>query len=279
MIRLGINLMAWSGSVGPAECALFPQIAALGYHGVELPVFDPGAVDTGALRRALHGAGLGATVSTALPRGASLADPAQRATGVDLLERVCQVAAACGATLVCGPLYAPVGALSGRPRTEVEWESVVHGLRDAAERAARHGVSLAVEPLNRFETHVLNTVQDGLALMDAVGHPNIGLHLDTFHLNVEEKSVAGAFTRAAPHLRHVHAAENDRGSAGSGHIDWPAIGAALRAQRYGGWVVAETFTNTIPEIAAATAIWRPLVPDALTFARESIETLRTHVAG
>lgn len=153
---------------------------------------------------------------------------------------------------------------------------MVLGLRAAGDRAARHGVMLAIEPLNRFETHVLNTVQDGIALMQAVAHPNVALHLDTFHLNIEEKSVAGAFITAAPVLRHVHAAENDRGSVGSGHIDWDAVGSALRSQRYDGWVVAETFTGAIPEIAAATAIWRPLFPDPLTYARDSIATLTRH---
>ncbi|HET7770413.1 MAG TPA: sugar phosphate isomerase/epimerase [Chloroflexota bacterium] len=273
-IQLGVNLMAWTGSVDDAALALLPGIAELGYDGVELPVFAPETVDAVAVRRALEASRLDATVSTALPRGASLLEPDQRAAGVDLLDRIAAVAAACRATLVCGPIYAPVGQLPGRPRTAAEWESCVAGLRAAGERAARHGVTLAVELLNRFETHFVNTTEDGLALIAEVRHPNVTLHLDTFHLNVEEKSVPGAITRAGAHLSHVHAAENDRGVVGSGHIDWPAVAAALRQLGYSGWVTAETFTGSIPEIAAATAIWRPIVPDGWTYARESLRTLQ-----
>jgi len=266
--------MAWSGAVGPAELDLLPRIAALGYDGVELPIFQPEAVDVTAVRRALEAAGLAATVSTALHRGASLLDPAERAAGVAFLDRCAAIAAACGATILCGPLYAPVGQLPGRPRTPAEWDSWVAGLQTAGERAARHGVTLAVELLNRFETHFLNTVDDGVALVETVDHPNVALHLDTFHLNIEEKFVPAAFGRAGRHLRHVHAAENDRGSVGSGHVDWPGVAMALRQLNYDGWVVAETFTAQIPEIAAATAIWRPLVPDGWTYARESLQAMR-----
>jgi D-psicose/D-tagatose/L-ribulose 3-epimerase len=273
-MRLGINLMAWAGTVGPAELDLLPHIAALGYDGVELPIFAPDAIDATAVRRACDAAGLACTVSTALPRHASLLAPATRPAGVQYLDRCATVAAACGATLVCGPIYHPVGLLPGRPRTASEWRSCVAGLRAAGDRAATRGVTLAVEILNRFETHFVNTVQDALALLDEVDHPHVALHLDTFHLNIEEKRIPQAFQAALRRLAHVHAAENDRGSVGSGHIDWPAIRDVLRAGGYQGWIVAETFTGKIPEIAAATAIWRPIVPDGWTYARESIAFLR-----
>ena len=265
--------MAWTGTVDAAALALLPGIAELGYDGVELPVFVPETVDAPAVRHALESHHLSATVSTALPRGASLLEPNERADGVALLERVAAVAAECGATLVCGPIYAPVGQLPGRPRTAAEWDSCVSGLREAGERAARHGVTLAVEILNRFETHFVNTAADGIALVEAVAHPNVTLHLDTFHLNIEEKSIPVAVERVGSHLAHVHAAENDRGVVGSGHVDWPGFATALEKIGYSGWVTAETFTGSIPEIAAATAIWRPIVPDGWTYARESLKAL------
>ena len=266
--------MAWTGSVDGAALALLPGIAELGYDGVELPIFAPETVDATTVRRALESNRLAATVSTALPRGASLLDPSERPRGVELLGRIAAIAAECGATLLCGPIYAPVGQLPGRPRTQAEWDSCVIGLREAGDRAARHGVTLAIEILNRFETHFVNTTQDGIALVEEVAHPNVTLHLDTFHLNIEEKSIPAAIQRAGHHLAHVHAAENDRGVVGSGHVDWPGIAAALRQTDYSGWVTAETFTGSIPEIAAATAIWRPIVPDGWTYARESLQTLR-----
>ena len=185
------------------------------------------------------------------------------------------MAAACGSTLLCGPLYAPVGVLPGRPRSAAEWETCVAGLRAAGERAAGHGVTLAVEVLNRFETHFLNTAGDAVALLDEVAHPAVRLHLDTFHMNVEEKRLREALAVGMPHLAHVHAAENDRGSPGSGHVDWDgAAGGPAGTAGTRGWVVAETFTGTIPEIAAATAIWRPVVADGWTYAREAVAFLR-----
>jgi D-psicose/D-tagatose/L-ribulose 3-epimerase len=274
VVKLGVNLMAWSGTIGPAELELLPGIRELGYDGVELPIFDPAHVDSAAIRGACETAGLACTVSSALPRGSSLLAPADRDAGIDFIGRLARTAAACGARIVCGPLYAPVGALPGRPRTREEWDSCVTGLREAGRQAADEGITLAIEVLNRFETHFLNTTNDALELLNAVDHPAVRLHLDTFHMNVEERSLPAAVRRGALWLAHVHAAENDRGSVGSGHVDWPGVRTALTGARYDGWIVAETFTSKIPEIAAATAVWRPLVEDGWAFARESGAFLR-----
>jgi D-psicose/D-tagatose/L-ribulose 3-epimerase len=273
-VRFGLNLMLWSGEVGQAALDLLPAIADLGYDGVELPIFAPEALDTATIRRALADAGLACTVSSALPPDASLLDPAQRDRGVRFIGRVAEAAAACGANLVCGPLYAPVGALPGRPRTPAEWSSCVAGLRAAGDVAARLGVTLAVETLNRFETFFLNTAADAVALLDEVNHPAVGLHLDTFHLNIEEKSLPDAIRQSARWLRYVHFSENDRGIVGSGHIDWIGVAAALKDVGYDGWITAETFSGRIPELAAATAIWRPIVPDELAYARETLRFAR-----
>jgi len=277
MARLGINLMAWSGQLGEAELALLPRITALGYAGVELPVLEPDSVDHARVRAALDAAGLARTASGSLPLGASLLDAAERARGVDWIDRSLAVAHACGAALLCGPFYAPVGALPGRPRTRAEWDSCVVGLREAGNRAADRGMMLAVEVLNRFETHFLNTVDDALRLLDDVDHPSVGLHLDTFHLNIEEKHVPAAIRRASCRLAHVHFSENDRGTVGTGHVDWVGARDALRDVGYlasNRWITVETFAGSIPEIAAATAIWRPIVPDPWTYARDSLAYLR-----
>jgi D-psicose/D-tagatose/L-ribulose 3-epimerase len=193
---------------------------------------------------------------------------------VAFIGNLVHAAAACGATVVCGPLYAPVGVLPGRPRTAEEWDSCVRGLREAGRRAAGEGVILAIEVLNRFETHFVNTTDDALQLLQAVGHPSVRLHLDTFHMSIEEKHLAAALRRGASYLAHLHAAENDRGSVGSGHVDWEGVRDALTDSAYDGWVVAETFTSKIPEIAAATAVWRALVTDGWAFAQESGTYLR-----
>jgi D-psicose/D-tagatose/L-ribulose 3-epimerase len=275
--RLGINLMAWSDAVGEAELALLPRLAALGYDGVELPLLAPERIDADGVRAALAAAGLACTASGALPRGASLLDPAERARGVAWIDRCLALAADCGATLLCGPFYAPVGALPGRPPTAAEWDSCVVGLREAGARAADRGVTLAIEPLNRFETHFLNTAADALRLLAAVDRPAVGLHLDSFHMNIEEQDPAAAIRRAGARLVHVHLSANDRGAVGSGHIDWDGLRDALAAAGYGGparWLVAETFAGSIPAIAAATAIWRPIAPDPWAYAAASLAYMR-----
>ncbi|HEX5415174.1 MAG TPA: sugar phosphate isomerase/epimerase family protein, partial [Chloroflexota bacterium] len=235
-----------------------------------------------AVQAALAEAGLACTASGALPPGASLLDPSQRATGIAWIDSVLTVAHKCGSSLLCGPFCAPVGELPGRPRNAAEWDSAVIGLREAGRRAADRGMVLAVEILNRFETHFLNTVEDGLRLVREVDHPSVGLHLDTFHMNIEEKDLPTAFRRAAPHLFHVHFSENDRGTVGTGLVDWVGVRNTLQDVGYLGsdrWITAETFAGSVPEIAAATAIWRPIVADPWTYARDSLAFTRRLLAG
>lgn len=278
LVRVGLNLLAWSGTIGKTELELIPRIASLGYDGVEVPIFGPDAVDVAGVARACRESGIATTASTSLPRGASLLERAERERGVELVGQIIGMAADFGATILCGPVYAPVGALPGRPRTLAEWDSCILALRRLGDVAQARGVVLALEPLNRFETHFLNTAGDALLLLDEVDHPAVGLHLDTFHMNIEEKSLVEAVRKSARHLKHVHFSANDRGVVGSGHVDWDGVVEALREIGYDGWVVAETFAGSIPEIAAATAIWRPIVPDTWAYARESLEFMRRVLA-
>ena len=277
MARLGINLMAWAGGVGADEIALFPRLAEIGYDGVELPLLAPDRIDSRRIRSALADTGLACTASGALPHDASLLIPDQRAQGIAWIDQCLAGTAACGGTILCGPFCAPIGELSGRPPTTEEWDSCVLGLREVGKRAADRGVFLALEVLNRFETYFLNTAADAVRLLAAIEQPAVGIHLDTFHMNIEEKSIARAIQQAGPHLAHVHFSENDRGTIGSGHVDWRSARDALDAVGYlqsDRWITMETFAGSIPEIAAATAIWRPIVPDAWTYARDSLSFVR-----
>ena len=187
MPTLGVNLMVWNGQVGAAELALLPQIKEMGYDSVELPVFMANPFDIPTVKAALHTTGLACTVSTALPAAINLIDSERRAAGVAYLQQIIAVAAAVGASVVCGPLAAPVGERRGRGYTQAEWDSCVVGLQIAGEIAADQGVTLALEPLNRFETFMVNTVADGLRLVEQVARPAVGLLLDTFHMHIEEK--------------------------------------------------------------------------------------------
>ena len=271
-MNLGINLMAWTDHPGPEHAALFAWLRELGFDGIELPVLDPVMIDVEALHRGLQSADLRSTVSTALPAGASLIDPEQHRHGIAFLVGCIRVAHAIGAEVVCGPLYAPVG-LDRHSRTQAEWRLAVSALRQVAVETEYLGVRLAIEPINRFESAFLNLTGDGARLVREVDHPLVGLLVDTFHMNIEEKAVPAAVRAAGAALTHVHFSENDRGVVGSGHVPWSEIVQALRAISYDGWIVCETFSGTIAQLAAATAIWRPLVPSPEAYARESLRGL------
>jgi len=270
--------MAFGGQIGPSQIAVLPALAAMGYDGVEVPVFDPTGVDRAGVRDALRALGLAATVSTSMPAGASLTRAEERARGLAHLRAVSEVAVAIGADLVCGPLASPVGFHIGRPPTMEELALAAEGLQEVASLAAERGVRLAFEPLNRFETYLVTTAAQGVALASEVDRPGFGLLLDTFHMHIEEKDSASAIRAAGRHLIHVHLSENDRGVPGSGQVDWAGVWAALRELGYDGWIVAETFDARIPELAAATAIWRSIGPEPLTYARETLAFARRWVA-
>jgi D-psicose/D-tagatose/L-ribulose 3-epimerase len=174
-------------------------------------------------------------------------------------------------------LYAPVGYLPGRRRTDEEWKRAIEGYQALTPALVDHGVTLAIEPLNRFETYFLNTASDAVALCDAVNHPNVGVAFDTFHANIEEKNIPAACRSVGRHLKHVQVSENDRGTPGSGHVAWPELFATLHEMRYDAWLTIESFGPNLGAFSAAVCIWRDIEPtpeaiafDGLTFLKKSL---------
>jgi len=218
-MKFGVTTYLWAGDFTPATLDILPAIKAAGFDGVELPVFRPAGVEAAAIRRGLDACGLECTVSCVLVDGCSFAseDAAVRRHTVAHVAGVARVAAELGARTVAGPLYTPVGYRPGR-RRDVEWRHVVDSYRELGPALAEIGVTIAIEPLNRFETHFLNTAADAARLCDEIDHPNVGVLFDTFHANIEEKDIAAGFRTVARHLKHVHFSENDRGTPGTGHI-------------------------------------------------------------
>lgn len=271
----GINFMVWSSRIGPEERALLPVLAEMGYGAAEVPIFAPDDFPASETAAALRDANLDCTVSTALPAGCGLADPVTAPAGLDFLRRLIRTAATLQSGVICGPLILPVGELRGRGPTADELKTAAKALAAAGRMAADAGIVLALEPLNRFETYIVNTVDQGVRLMEDVNHPAVGLLLDTFHMQIEEKSTPGAVVQSAAHLRHFHASENDRGIVGSGQAPWKQVWSALHEIDYSGWVTVESFNAFLPELAGATCIWRPMAPDPMTLARESLAFLRS----
>jgi D-psicose/D-tagatose/L-ribulose 3-epimerase len=209
------------------------------------------------------------TICSVLIEGLSLIsdDSVIRAKAVEQLRENIATTAEAGAKIIAGPMYSPVGYLAGRRRTTEEWNRAVDSWQELGPWLAQHQVTAAIEPLNRFETYFLNTAADATRFCDEVAHPNVGILFDTFHANIEEKSIADGYCKVAPHLKHVHTCENDRGTPGSGHIEWAQVFEALKEIHYDGWLTIESFGSNLPEIAAAAAIWRDLAatPEAVAF--------------
>jgi D-psicose/D-tagatose/L-ribulose 3-epimerase len=279
-MRFGINTLLWTASFNREHLHLLPRIKRWGFDGVEIARFDFDGFPAAEIRRAIEDEGLACTFCSALIGQMSLAsdDAAVRNQARDFIRRGIEVTARLGAGVFVGPYCAPVGLLVGRRRTDAEWARVVDGLCSLTADLDNCGVDLALEPLNRFETYFLNTAADAAALCDAVAHPRIGILFDSFHANIEEKTVGAAVDTAAHRIKHVHACENDRGIPGSGHVDWTGLFAALRRAHYTGWVTIESFGFAIPEIAAAACIWRDLAPDADAIAAEGVRFLRSAAA-
>ena len=275
-MKFGVNVFIWTASFGPANHPLLPAIKRAGFDGVELPLINPAEVDASAIRRVVSENALECTFCSVIPGGLSLIsdDASVRAKTRTHLETCIKTAADAGGYLIAGPIYSPVGYLPGRRRNDDEWKRAVECYQSLGDVLARHQVTIAIEPLNRFETYFLNTAHDAAALCDAISHPNVGVLFDTFHANIEEKDVAAAFRTVGRHLKHVHTCENDRGTPGTGHVDWNAVFRALREMKYDGWLTIESFGFALGELSAAASIWRDLAPTPETIAFEGVKFLK-----
>ena len=275
-MKYGVNLMVWTTRVGTKQDALLARIREWGFDGVELFLSPDEPADISAVGRTLDAMGLERTTCSVLPRECHLVSdqPEVRARGVEFLGRCVERTAQLGASLMCGPLYAGLGVMTGRRRTEQEWQWAIEGLRPAAARARELGVTLCVEPLNRFETYFLNTLEDASRLVRDIGAPNVRIHFDTFHANIEERQPAAAIREIASDLGHVHISENDRGVPGSGHVDWRGILSVLKEVGYDGWLTIESFAEPEPELASAASIWRDLAPSGDVLASQGLSFIK-----
>ncbi|HTS57632.1 MAG TPA: sugar phosphate isomerase/epimerase family protein [Terriglobales bacterium] len=275
-MKYGVNLMVWTTRVGPQHDALLARVKKWGFDGVELFLSTEEPADIPAVQRTLDRLKLERTTCSVLPREFHLVStkPEVRAQGVDFLSRCVERTAELGAKIMCGPLYAGLGLMTGARRTPEEWKWAVEGLRRVASRANQLGVTLCIEPLNRFETYFLNTLQDASLLVHDIGASNVRIHFDTFHSNIEERKPAAELKRVAKYLGHVHISENDRGIPGSGHVEWRKVLSTLRDVGYDGWLTIESFAEPGPELAAAASIWRDLAPSGDELAHQGLNFVK-----
>jgi D-psicose/D-tagatose/L-ribulose 3-epimerase len=261
-MRIGMNLLLWTSHVTPDHFPILGKIAKAGYDGVEVPIFEG---DEGHYKRIgdeLKRNGLTCSTITVCPPDANpiSKDPALREKGLERLKYILDMTAAVGGDVICGPYYTPLGQFSGQEPSEDEKKWGADVLRRGAEHAAKLNVKIAVEFLCRFETYFLNTARDAAAFVKRVNHPNLGMLYDTFHANIEEKDPPAALAAVAKDVIHFHISENDRGTPGSGHVQWRETFRELRKMNYQGWLTIEAFSRVLPELAAATRVWRDFFP-------------------
>lgn len=275
-MNIGMNLLLWTSKVTEEH---FPVLAALkktGYDGVELPIFDGDLAHYQTIGKELKNLGLRSTAVTVASPEANPAssDPAIRAAAVDRLKWVIEMEQAFGGETLCGPYHSPLGVFSGFGATADEKKYAADTLRLVADYAAKAKVRLAIEYLNRFECYFINTAVDTAAFVKLVNHPNFGCMYDTFHAHIEEKNPAAAIATVAPHMMHVHISENDRGTPGSGQVKWAESFAAIKKTGYDGWLVIEAFGRALPELAAATRVWRDFFPSREDVYQRGIQFIR-----
>ena len=254
------------------------SLKQIGYDGVELPIFE---LDEPAWARwgdRLDDLGLERTANTVIAPEHNPLSPEIKVRE-RAYEHMCAVIDCCasaGVRLLCGPHQVALGVFTGAGPTEAEWQRSVEHLQRVAEYGAEHGVALSEEVANRFELYHLNTLDQASRLVDQVGHSNCGIHVDTFHMHIEEKDPADAIRRAGSRITHVHISENDRGVPGTGAVAWGPVFDALQEIGYDGWLTVEAFGNLLPSLAAATRIWRPLFDSEEQLAADAHAFLRQH---
>lgn len=270
--KVGLSSFVVESPFRDSSLELLDRFRAFGYDLIEICIDDPADLTAAVVYSRLQDIGMTASVGGVFTpaRDMSSTDELVRKDARAYLLECVEFAAAVGAPVVSGPMYAAVGktALLGPSERAEQRARATEGLRAVADVAASSGVSLAIEPLNRFETDLVNTVEQAIELCDLIGAPNVGITLDTFHMNIEETSLPRAIRAAGHRLLSFQASENDRGTPGSGHIDWGGVFDALDTVEYRGPVIVESFDYMSPEIAEAVSLWRPVATSMEDLARQ-----------
>ncbi len=277
-MRFGINTFLFTSPFTNESTKLFPTFKKWGFETVEIAIEDPSHIDPGYVKAELDKAGLvcGSVCACLGPDRDLRGTPEQQKTAMDYMKRLLDQMVVLACPPLIGPVYSAVGRAEAVPPTEYreQWKTVVGNLKTLCQYAQDRKKRICLEPLNRFETDFINTCDQALKMVRAVGSPVLKLHLDTFHMNIEEKCQGDAIRKAGKHLAHFHACGSDRGTPGNDHIGWDCIAKALKAVKYNGDVVIESFTQDVKVIARAAAIWRKIEPSREEIAVKGLKFLK-----
>lgn len=274
-MKLGIHAYAWCSQWSNETLGLIDRVKRLGLDFIEIPLMCLDTLDASAVRTRLLETGLDACTSTVLLGDTDISsdDPAIRARGIAYLKDCVRATHAIGATSFSGVIYAQHVKPEARRPSRATWERSAAALREVADLADGLGVTLGIEPVNRYESHLVNTCAQARHLKALIDRSNVLIHLDTYHMNIEEKSFYEATKLAGDDLVHYHLCENDRGIPGTGLVDWDGIFRALAEMRYTGYAALESFVDCTDNMN--TWVWRQLAPDGDTLVREGVAFIRS----
>ena len=261
-MKVGMNLLLWTAFVTEEHFPILEKIKKTGYDGVEIPLFDGDAEHYKKIKKELDNLGLGCTAVTVVNADTNPISPdaSIRKAGLDRIKWALDMTSVMGGDVLAGPYHSALGVFSGQPPTADERKRAVEVLTQSADHAQKVKVKIAIEYLNRFECYFLTNALDAKNLVREINHPYFGTMYDTFHANIEEKNISQAIASMEDTYVHVHISENDRGTPGSGHVHWDETFKALRKAKYDGWLTIEAFGRALPDLAAATKIWRDMFP-------------------
>lgn len=274
-MKLGIHAYAWCSQWSNDTLHLIDRAKSLGMDFIELPLMKLDTFDAKAVRKRLVDADLESCTSTVLLPGMDLTSPdtGERIRAINYLKECVEATSQIGAKQFSGVIYSQHVKPAQKRPTEIEWEMAAEGLREVAEFAKTLNVSIGLEPVNRYETYLINTSEQAIRMINMIGMDNVGVHLDTYHMNIEEKKFSAAVKQAGTQLMHVHLCENDRGIPGTGLIDWEDLFQALKEINYQGFAALESFVDVTDNMN--TWVWRQLAKDGDTLVREGTEFIRS----
>ncbi|WP_394992366.1 sugar phosphate isomerase/epimerase family protein [Emticicia sp.] len=270
-----MNLLLWGTEINEDIFPVLEQIKAMGFDGVEVPIFDVNPENWYTWRKKLDELGLKRIAVTICGADFNQISPDEnmRKATLERNKRAVDCALVLGADLLTGPYHSALSHFTGKPATQQEWQWAVENLQELAQYADDLGITLGLEYLNRFESYLVSSADELLKLVEDINHPACKIMFDTFHANIEEKSLGDAIRKLSKHLVHVQVSENDRSTVGKGNVDWEDVFKALKDINYGGWLSIEAFSEKLP----AANIWRKMFDSEEQLMRESLSFLKTHV--
>lgn len=277
-MKYGVSTWLWQSPFRTESITLFPKIKEMGFDIVEIPVEDPEIIDGEIVKKALADNGL-------IPTVCGVFGPTKDLTSEDVtlhencfqyIRKCFELCSMLEVDFLAGPMYSAVGKarMVSEEQRKAEWNLAVKNLYKVCELAENFGQSIALEPLNRFESDLVNTAEDVLRFVRDINHKNAKVLLDGFHMTIEEKDIRKAINLVGDKLIHVQVSENHRGVPGTGLTPWNEFRLGLADIHYKGALVIESFTPEIKELAGAVCIWKNLARSQDEFASAGLSFLQ-----